>query len=152
MKRRPVAEITDRAKRYRANRDVEGDTAICHYCGGRGTMIHHIDGNESHGQAGNLVAVCRPCNHLADAVLKAAGLGRPTNQFNPKKKSSAASGLGQYVSAVRVLRGELPGDVAAAVATLKATSPAARSRFARRVWEIRRERYGPSGRQGSAPF
>ena len=46
------------------------------------------------------------------------------------------------------------GDVADAVALIHATSKAKRSEFQKDIWEVRKERYGPSGRKdgGSVPF
>jgi hypothetical protein len=82
--RRPVDTITDRAKRYRANSDVPAGPRVCGLCGSRDSLgVGHLDGYEEHGEAENLMWMCKACNSLADAVLKAQGMGRSTNQYNP---------------------------------------------------------------------
>ena len=74
--------ITDRAKRYRAQNAVTGPTvrpvrlALRYPCDAP-------DGNESHGEAKNLAYGCRSCNGKLSAAFKRAGIGRPTNQYNP---------------------------------------------------------------------
>jgi hypothetical protein len=82
--RRSVDSITDRAKRYGANSDVPAGPRVCGLCGSRDSLgVGHLDGYEEHGEAENLMWMCKACNSLADAVLKAQGMGRSTNQYNP---------------------------------------------------------------------
>jgi len=146
---KPVHTITDRAKRYRAQ-NIPLDKR-CFACGSpRARDRHHIDGHESHGDVKNLARACRSCNVRIGNVMRKAGLGKKTQQFNPT--ATGASSLGQYLSAVQIVRGAIPGNVKSAVALLHATSPGTRSRFAKQIWETRRERYGPTGRQDSLPF
>lgn len=75
--------ITDRAQRYRAQNAVTGPRK-CVLCGSRSDIqVMHLDGNESHGEAKNLAYGCRSCNGKLSAAFKRAGIGRPTNQYNP---------------------------------------------------------------------
>jgi len=112
--------------------------------------VGHLDGHEENTARENLIWTCRSCNVRCGHVLRRTGLGRLTRQYNPR--SSGARSLGEYLSAVRILRGEIDGDVRAATETVHATSPEERSEFAREIWEIRRKRYGPTGRSDSIPF
>lgn len=109
-----------------------------------------MNGEESDTRADNLAWSCRPCNVTVGNVMRRAGIGRVTCQYNPR--AAGASSLGEYLSAVRILKGEVTGDVSEAVRTVHATSPDQRSEFASEIWRIRKERYGPSGRSGSVPF
>jgi len=84
MKRQPAKDITDRAKRYRANQDIPDGPKLCGFCGAtRDLGVAHIDGYEEHGESENLIWLCRSCNQKQSAVFKAAGLGRRTQQYNP---------------------------------------------------------------------
>ncbi len=81
--------LTDRAKRYRAQNAVEGPRVCC-ICGAKGPDAHlgvmHLTGNEDHGEKENLAYGCKSCNGKLAAAFKTLGLGRPTNQYNPAKK------------------------------------------------------------------
>ena len=80
------SEITDRAKRYRANNDVPDGLKVCMFCGRTKDLgVDHIDGYEENGEPENLMWLCRSCNQLKSAVYKAAGIGRRTEQFNPSR-------------------------------------------------------------------
>lgn len=84
MSARPAEQITDRAKRYRANVDAEGMPRVCMFCGAtKDLQVDHLDGYEEHGEPENLIILCRSCNQLKSSVFKAAGLGRRTEQYNP---------------------------------------------------------------------
>ena len=77
--------VTDRAQRYRAQKNVTGPK-LCVLCGSRTNIdVMHLDGNESHGEPANLAYGCRSCNGTLAAAFKAIGAGRPTNQYNPAK-------------------------------------------------------------------
>ena len=77
-------QITDRAKRYRANVETADWPRVCLFCGStRDLQVDHIDGFEENGEAENLLILCRSCNQLKSAVYKSAGLGRRTVQYNP---------------------------------------------------------------------
>ncbi len=84
---RAAAQITDRAKRYRAQGAVTGKR-VCVICGKKPKRIDvmHLDGNESHGEQANLAYGCRSCNGKLAAAFKRIGAGVPTNQYNPAKK------------------------------------------------------------------
>ena len=82
--RQPVEQVTDRAKRYRANADAGDMPSVCMFCGAtRDLQVDHLDGYEEHGEPENLIMLCRSCNQLKSSVFKAAGLGRRTQQYNP---------------------------------------------------------------------
>jgi hypothetical protein len=102
-----------------------------------------LDGHEENTARENLIWTCRSCNVTCDHVLRRAGLERLTRQYNPG--SIGTRSLGEYLSAVRILRREIDGDVRVATQTVHATSPEERSEFARKIWAIRRQRYGPYG-------
>jgi hypothetical protein len=95
--RKPVSEITDRAKRYRAHR-VYRLKKNCELCGSRKNLLpDHKDGNESNGRSSNMRTLCKSCNGKEAFRLKRLGRGVRTRQFNPDKKG--ARSLGAYVSA-----------------------------------------------------
>lgn len=84
-------------------------------------------------------------------MLRRAGIGRLTVQYNPASKGAAS--LAQWLTAVLSMRGESDAmTVPAAVEMIRATSPEKRSDFAQQIWQKRRERYGPSGRGDGVPF
>jgi len=97
--RKAVDEITDRAKRYRANKVRPKGPKRCAYrhrlnpCKGQ-LGINHIDGNESHGDQDNLNWACKRHNAQLAIYHKAMGKGVRTRQFNP-----GATNLAQYVQA-----------------------------------------------------
>lgn len=102
---RPAKQITDRAKRYRANtqaRGIKWGRRVCHYCGKKKRLeVEHVDGNEANGAVKNLALACRSCNVLKSNVLKNARMGRRTRQFNPEPWSEP----GRYAIAVLTLTG-----------------------------------------------
>ena len=141
----PADEITDRAKRYRAQAQV-GENTGCYLCGNPAARdVEHIDGDEGNGEPWNLAWACRACNTLKGRVFKALGLGVPTKQYNPArnagkpKAEKGAKSLRDWVDAVRVMKGEVAGNVAAAVRTVQATPASRRSDFANQIWAKRRE-------------
>jgi len=82
----------------------------------------------------------------AEAMLRAASARRA----NP---SGGAKSLAQWLTAVRSMKGEADTmPVAAAVEMIRTTPPERRSSFAREIWELRRARYGPTGRSAGVPF
>ena len=72
-----------------------------------------------------------------------AGQGRRTRQYNPP--ATGAASLGEYVSALRILHGEIDGDFEKARQTIHNTPASRRSEFAKEVW--RRRKRGQSGRE-----
>ncbi len=152
--RKPVSEITDRAKRYRANADDSrpGPPKQCGFCGRRRTVeVHHISGDESEGEPENLMWSCRRCNTKIAALMQKAGIGKLTRQYNPSR-GSTKSQMAAYGAAIKVMRGEFLGDVGRAVQTIHDTPPSVRSAYTARTWPTRRALYGPSGRQTEIPF
>lgn len=147
---RQVEEITDRAKRYRAQRRIEQPEKRCIYCGrqrGARLDVEHIDGIEAHDNPENLGYACRPCNTRKGVVFARRGKGQKTRQFNPRRQAKGAQSLGQYMKAVLTTQGYEQGmTLDAAVSMLKATPAWKRSEFAREIWDKRRER------QGEIPF
>jgi len=78
-------------------------------------------------------------------VLRNAGIGRKTQQFNPGSKPRGARSLGQWIAALQGLRGESNIDPASAIAIVHATPASRRSDFAIEIWRRRRQHYGPKG-------
>ena len=113
---------------------------MCAFCGStRNVEVHHLDGHEEHTEPANLIWACRRCNTLIGVVLKRAGLGRRTQQFNPA--ATGARSLGQWLTAVMSMKGESDTmSVPAAVEMIRATPPERRSEFAREIWHLRRQR------------
>ena len=140
--RKPSDEITDRAARYRANtRECRPlGSPICAFCGTVRTVeVHHLDGEERNTDPANLVWACRRCNTLIAFVMKRAGIGRRTRQFNPD--SEGAQTLAQWVTAVLALHGKSDAmSLQDAITLVRATPADQRSRFAQSIWRIRRER------------
>lgn len=138
---KPVDQITDRAKRYRANHEdcKPPGPRRCLFCGsGKNVDVHHLDGNESHGGRQNLVYACRSCNTAIGAAMKRKGLGKRTRQFNPQHVPT----YGEYVAAVAAHR---RGAWDAGGKVIHATPAHIRREYAARIWERRKER-------GSVPF
>jgi hypothetical protein len=150
----PASQITDRAKRYRAQHpDVRPPAPKrCNYCGSRRNVgVEHISGDEADDSPENLMWSCKTCNAIVAAVVKRAGLGRRVNQYNPGKQSRASQ-MRDYGNAIKVMRGDFEGDVAAAMATIRATPRAIRSAYTSRAWPVRRQMYGQSGRRQGKLF
>lgn len=151
---RPVHLITDRAKRYRAQKNAPASSnPRCYMCGApRPRDIEHIDGNEADDSPDNLHHACRSCNTTKGVTFARNGFGTRTRQYNPGKgkkratprkaaRKTGAKTMAQYVQAVMVVKGqsnemELPD----AVQLLRDTPPEDRSAFAREIWSRRRKR------------
>jgi hypothetical protein len=153
--RKPAELVTDRALRYRANSEEckPGGPKKCMWCGtGPKVEVAHIDGDETNTNPANLGWTCRSCNQIVASVMKKAGAGRRTKQYNGKRKG--ATDYREYARALGILDGSAIGNMQDAVALIHATSQTRRSEFQRDIWEVRKERYGPSGRKdgGAVPF
>jgi hypothetical protein len=85
--KKPVSEISDRAKRYRANHpDCKPKGKFCETCGSRkNLLVGHRDGNESNGRPYNLGTFCKSCNTADGKAMAKAGKGVRTRQYNPTK-------------------------------------------------------------------
>lgn len=139
-----LAKLSDRGFRYRAQRNAP-DKTPCLWCGatkqpnGRPLEVAHINGHEEDFAPENLAWTCRPCNVRVAHVMKAAGLGRPTNQFNPGAGADAS--VGKWANAVLLMRGDVVGTPAAvrkAVHTVRNTPPEARAEMVAHMWRRRR--------------
>lgn len=161
--RKPAEQVTDRALRYRANSEecLPPGPRRCMWCGRRHVVpmqkveVAHIDGDETNTNPQNLAWTCRSCNQKVAAVMKRAGVGRPTNQYNPKRKRTRGiSDWREFASALAITKGLEIGDVDKAIQLIHDTSPSRRSEMQKDIWAVRKERYGPSGRKdgGSVPF
>jgi hypothetical protein len=110
-------------------------------------MVRHVDGNESNSTQENLGPTCRSCNAKVGYVMKRAGIGRRTRQYNPRGEGTQT--LGQWMAAVTSMKGEIDQmPVGAAVEMIHATPASDRSHFAREIWRLRREH----GNARSIPF
>jgi hypothetical protein len=95
--------VTDRALRYRANRNAPPGPAVCTYCGSdRAADIEHIDGREENTAPANLTYSCRSCNSLKGAYFARNGIGRKTRQYNSARP---ARSFGEWANAVLSIQG-----------------------------------------------
>jgi HNH endonuclease len=150
--------ITDRAARYRANRNAPDGPRKCAFCGSRRNIgVDHIDGHEEHGEPDNLMFLCKSCNTAKGISMRNAGVGRLTRQYNPTRSGGAAT-LGEWVRAVGSIvphRGAqyagqnygLPAamPVGEAVAMIRATPKSRRQDFGAQLSKHR------SGRRSANP-
>ena len=128
--RTPARQITDRAKRYRANRNPPPGRKRCQFCASRKNVdIDHVSGHEADDSPANKMFLCRSCNTRKGIMQARNRIGTRTRQYNPQPAPSFAA----YCNAARVLVGETPGDVGEATATVQATTPARRAAFADRI-------------------
>ena len=139
---RNPADVTDRAKRYRAQKNVTGPKK-CVLCGSRSDLgVMHLDGFESHGEAKNLAWGCRSCNQILSHGFKRAGAGKRTAQYNPSK---GVPTFKQYAWAVSNQRHS--GEHGEPGAVIHATPKAKRVEYARRIAGLKSE-HGTAGRGG----
>ena len=153
-----IANLTDRAQRYRANAEPPAGPKICLFCGTRkNLMVGHLNGHESDNSPDNLHWTCRSCNSLHANALKRARMGRRTVQFNPTA-SGGASNVGEWMNAVGAIRPHRYPDknaglvstmkVSDAVAMIRATPAHKRSEFASKLVSRR----GRSSYSSELPF
>jgi hypothetical protein len=128
--------LTDRAKRYRAQNAVRGERR-CVLCNARGRLdVMHLDGNENHGEPANLAHGCRSCNGKLAAAFKRIGAGVPTNQYNPAK--GGVPTFAQYCWAVT--QQQHSGEHGEAGAVIHATPRSKRIDYARRIADMKSSR------------
>ena len=153
---RNPADVTDRAKRYRAQHVVTGPKR-CVLCGSRSDLgVMHLDGFESHGEAKNLAWGCRSCNQILSHGFKRAGAGKRTRQYNPSQgvptfeqyawavsQGAGGSHHGPYIGGGKFA----PGAHDAAGAVIHATPKAKRIEYGRRIAGLKSE-HGTAGRGG----
>jgi hypothetical protein len=126
---KPASQITDRAKRYRAQRNRPAGPKRCTVCSSRRNVdIDHISGDESDGEPENLMWLCRPCNVRKAILQQRNRIGVRTRQYNPQR----APGFKEFRNAGMILTGLAPGNVAEATAVIYQTPPAKRLEYAER--------------------
>jgi 5-methylcytosine-specific restriction endonuclease McrA len=147
--------VTDRAHRYRANRNAPPGPRQCAMCGNPKTVeVEHVDGHEEHGEPHNLMWACRSCNTKKGAHFKRKGAGRRTMQYNPSPDpSEGAKSLAQWVIAVMTLKGQSSEmNLQDAIQLVQNTPANKRSEFAKQIWSRRRRHGTTSSRQEEVPF
>ena len=128
---KPAAELTDRAKRYRANRNPPPGPRRCNFCAARRNVdVDHITGDETDEEPANLMYLCRSCNGRKAVTQKRNRIGVRTRQFNPAQRAAT---FGQFKNAAAVLLGVTPGDAAEATELIRATPSKTRTRYADRI-------------------
>jgi hypothetical protein len=138
---KPVSKITDRAKRYRANRPEvrPAGRKVCAYCGStKNVGVHHKNGDESVNTRRNLAYACKSCNGRIAAIHKKNGIGRRTRQYNAGEKIQGAKTLKDYGFLIKIMRGIEPGDSSRAYAQIMATPSWMRSAYTKNAWAIRK--------------
>lgn len=131
------SNLTDRAKRYRAQNAVRGEHR-CVLCNARGRLdVMHLDGDENHGEPANLAHGCRSCNGKLAAAFKRIGAGVLTNQYNPAK--GGVPSFAQYAWAVT--QQQHSGEHGEAGAVIHATPRSKRIEYARRIADLKASRH-----------
>ena len=136
--RKPVGQITDRAKRYRASTPEcrPAGPKRCEICGStRFVVPDHRDGNESNTRPGNLRWLCKAHNTSEGKRLVREGKGVRTRQYNP-----GAVNLAQYVQAAM---DHVRGSHDAGGKVLHETPKSVRRQFAKEIWFRRGYRGNP---------
>lgn len=127
---KPASQITDRAKRYRANRTKPTGRKRCNFCASRRNIdVDHVTGNESDGRPENLMYLCRSCNTRKGITQARNRIGVRTRQYNPFKLPTFA----EFKHSAAVLLGVESGDAAKATAAIHATPPAKREEYADKI-------------------
>ena len=127
----PGGEVTDRAKRYRAQQNVSGPKK-CVFCGAKKDLgVMHLSGDESHGEKQNLAWGCRSCNGKLSAAWKRAGSKVRTKQFNP------ASGVPSFQQYAWAVSNHTRGAHDEGGAVIHATPKAKRIEYAGRIAGIK---------------
>ena len=138
---KPVEQITDRAKRYRAQQNVPGPKRCVVCNGNRDMQVMHLSGDESDGDKKNLAWGCRSCNGKLSAAWKRIGSPVRTQQFNPAGK--AIPTFQQYAWAVA---NHERGAHDEGGAVIHATPRFKRIEYAKRIAEMK------GSRRESVPF
>jgi len=141
--RKAAHQITDRAKRYRANAPecCPPPPRRCELCRSRRfVVVDHIDGDESNGAPYNLRWLCKSCNTKLGLAMARAGIGKRTRQCNPGART-----LAQYTEAVLQ---HTRGQYDAGGEIIHDTPEETRRQFAAEIWQRRRAR----GTDRQTPF
>lgn len=126
-----AGEITDRGKRYRAQKNRPPGRKLCNFCANRKNVdVDHITGNESDGEPENLMYLCRPCNTTKGIVQKRNRIGIRTRQYNPAGKVPT---FAQFKHAAAILLGRVQGDAGTATELIRITPPERRAAYAERI-------------------
>lgn len=121
--------ITDRAKRYRANRTPPPGPKRCNFCPSRQNVdIDHVTGDESDGSPANLIYLCRSCNTTKGIIQARNRIGVRTRQYN-----GGIPSLKRFKAAAAVLLGKGPGDVGEATELVRVTPPGRRAQYAAEI-------------------
>lgn len=127
---RPAAAITDRAKRYRANRNAPAGPRRCNFCASRNNVdVDHISGNEADEEPDNLMFLCRSCNARKAVTQARNRIGVRTRQYNPTRPAT----FEQFRNSALVLLGIEPGSPVVATELIRATSPQIRREYGERI-------------------
>lgn len=127
---KPVSRITDRAKRYRAQRNKPNGPKRCNFCASRRNIdVDHISGKEADGEPANLMYLCRSCNARKAVTQARNKIGVRTSQYNPQRVPTFC----QFRNAALVLLGSEPGDARIATALVRATPPQTRVEYGERI-------------------
>lgn len=127
---KPAHAITDRAKRYRANKQPPPGPRRCTFCSSRRNIdIDHITGDESDDAPANKMYLCRPCNTAKGIVQARNRIGARTRQYNPFKVPTFA----EFKHHAAVLLGVAAGDAHKATGAIRATPPEKRVEYADRI-------------------
>jgi hypothetical protein len=109
----------------------------------------HLDGNESHGEKENLAYGCRSCNNRLAAAFKRAGIGVPTNQYNP-----ARGGIPTFEQYMWAVTHHSRGEHDEGGAVIHATPKSKRIEYAQRIADAKRgrgeaeDRWNPTRKNG----
>lgn len=126
---KPIETITDRAKRYRAQRNRPAGPRRCNFCASRQNVdVDHITGDESDGAAVDLIYLCRKCNASKAIQQARSRIGIRTRQYNPARMTYAG-----FQRAAAILTGRIDGDVAAATAYIRSATAEQRRQFSDRT-------------------
>jgi hypothetical protein len=119
-------QITDRAKRYRAQRNRPPGPKRCNFCARRQNVdIDHVTGDESDGEPGDLIFLCRRCNTSKGITQARNRIGVRTRQYNGTFRAT----LAKWKHSAAVLLGLAPGDAAEATEVIRLTPPSKRVEF-----------------------
>ena len=133
---KPASEITDRAKRYRAQKNVTGPKK-CIVCGSKKNLdVMHLSGDEADGASKNLAYGCRSCNATLGAAFKRIGSKVRTRQYNP------ASGVPTFQQYAWAVAHHSRGAHDEGGAVIHATPRHRRIQYAKQIAGIKGERRG----------
>lgn len=125
-----MRNITDRAKRYRAQKTKPNGPKRCNFCGSRKNVdIDHVSGDESDMETENLMWLCRACNTTKGIIQARNRVGVRTLQYNPEPRPT----LAKFKHAAAILLGRIKGDVAAATAYVRGILPEKRAEFSAKM-------------------